>query len=296
MPDVLNKAMVNGNLVPLSEARVSLTHPVFLTSFGVYESIQVDRGRPFHLHDHFERLYNSASLLQMALPQPLDTLVEWGRRLIATLPPVSYALQVLVLGQDTAEAELVIAFLPRPMPHYPAHLYTGGARVITYQGRREIPQCKSMNTLVNHLARTAARAQGALEALLTHDNRLTEGARSNLFVVHAQSRQVLTPLTETVLSGVTREIAINLMKAIPYPVREAEIFVDTPMAEMFITSTSMHIMPITALNGLTIGDGTVGPVTQEAIARFEAYYENYFVTEFPGSYAPTSGGRARSRL
>lgn len=275
MPDALNKAMVNGNLVPLSEAQISLTHPIFLTSFGVYEAIQVDRGQPFHLHDHFERLYNSASLLQMVIPQPPDTLVEWGRRLVAALPPVSYALQVLVLGQDTAETELVIAFLPRLMPRYPAHFYTDGARAITYQGRRELPQCKSMNTLVNHLARTAARAQGALEALLIHDNRLTEGSRSNLFVVHAQSRQLLTPLTETVLSGVTREIVVNLMKATPYPVQEAEIFVDTPVAEMFITNTSMHIMPITTLNGLTIGDGTVGPVTQETIARFEAYYQNY---------------------
>ncbi len=288
MPDVLNKAMVNGNLVPLSAAQISLTHPIFLTSFGVYESIQVDRGRPFHLHDHFERLYNSASLLQMDIPQPPDTLVEWGRRLIEALPPISYALQVLVLGQNTAETESIIAFLPKPMPRYPAHFYTDGARAITYQGRREIPQCKSMNTLVNHLARTAGRAQDALEALLIHDNHLTEGSRSNLFVVHAQSRQLLTPLTETVLSGVTREIVVNLMNATPYPVQEAEIFVDTPMAEMFITSTSMHIMPITTLNGLTIGDGTVGPVTQEAIARFEAYYQNYLVTEFPRSYTPTS--------
>lgn len=293
MPDVLNKAIVNGNLVPLSAAQVSLTHPIFLTGFGVYESIQVDRGRPFHLHSHFERLYNSASLLQMVIPQPPDTLVEWGRRLIAALPPLSYALQVLVLGQDTAESELVIAFLPRSMPRYPAHFFTDGARAIIYPGRREIPQCKSMNTLVNHLARTAARAQGALEALLIHDKHLTEGARSNLFVVHAQSHQLLTPLTETVLSGVTREITINLMNATSYPVQEAEIFVDTPIAEMFITSTSMHIMPITTLNGLTIGDGTVGPVTQKAIARFEAYYQDYLVTEFPGSYARTSDERTR---
>jgi branched-subunit amino acid aminotransferase/4-amino-4-deoxychorismate lyase len=264
---------LNGNLVPFSKAQVSLAHPVFTTSLGVYESIQVDQGHPFHLNDHIERLQASADLIGIPLPAS-EKLRRWGVALIQALPPTSCSVQILALG-DSAQ-DTIVAFLPKAIRTYAKTLYTQGASAITYPGQRAIPQCKSFNTLVNHLARVKAHRQGALEGILTHNNQLYEGARSNVFVVIAGNNTLLTPPARQVLSGITRDIVLQVMEESPYPIQERRVLLDMPLTEMFITSTSMHVMPITTLNGQKVGNGQVGPVTREAMKRFEGYYEGYF--------------------
>ena len=185
-------ASLNGTLIPFEQAQVSLAHPVFTSSFGVYESIQIDRGRPFCLEDHIQRLQNSANLIGISLPAQ-NALQSWGRALIDALPPNSYSILILALGDSAGAQETLVAFLPKPIRTYAPSLYAQGAAAITYPGQRALPQCKSFNTLVNHLARVAAHKQGALEGILTHNNELHEGARSNLFVVAAGSNTLLTP-------------------------------------------------------------------------------------------------------
>jgi len=271
-PTSFAHALVDGTLIPFEQAVLPLAHPVFLTSFGVYESIQVDRGRPFHLHDHIERLKNSADMLSISLP-PVAEMVDWGRKLLAALPPESYSLQILAFG-DPASA-VKVAFIPKPIRTYPPEYRTGGAKAITFEGERALPQCKSMNTLVNHLARRAAQEAGAVEAILTHRNRLYEGARSNVFVVEAASGRLLTPPAEKTLSGITKDGVIQVMRDTPPPVHEVDVAADTPFSEMFITSTSMHVMPITSLNGQPVGDGRIGLVTALASKNFEAYYAKH---------------------
>ena len=268
-------ASVNGNLIPFNDAQVSLAHPVFTTSFGVYESIQVDRGRPFRLDDHIGRLQASADLIGIPLPAQ-EKLRRWGVALIQALPPDSYSIQILALGDSALKQDTIVAFLPKSIRTYAKALYAQGASAITYPGERAIPQCKSFNTLINHLARVEAHRQGALEGVLVHNNEFHEGARSNVFVVAAGGNTLLTPPAGKVLSGITRDIVLEVMEESPTPVQERSIPLNTPLAEIFLTSTSMHVMPITTLNGQKVGNGQVGPVTKEAMKRFERYYVEYF--------------------
>lgn len=272
-PETLNfkptAAVINGELIPFDRATISLAHPVFLTSHGVYESIQVDAGRPFCLPNHLRRLTASAQLLAIDLP-PLDTLREWAQKLIRTLPGQTYALQILAIA-PTATEPLLMAFLPKPLPRYSPALYKNGAAAITFAGERALPQCKSMNTLVNHLARAEARRRNALEAILVSDGLFLEGARSNVFIVDADG-VLRTPPAEKTLFGITKEVVMTEMAHSDHPVVENDIPLATPLREMFITSTSMHVMPITRLNDEPVGDGTVGDITKIAAARFDAFY------------------------
>jgi len=267
--NTFSHAVVNGDLIPYEQATISLAHPVFLTSYGVYESIQVDHGHPFCLKGHLRRLAASAAALSIDLPSQ-KTLFRWAHRLIAALPAETYALQILVFG-ETSGSPLLVAFLPKPLPRYASDLYENGAAAITFAGERALPQCKSLNTLVNHLARTEARRQDALEAILVSDGFLLEGARSNVFVVDAAGH-LLTPPAEKTLGGITKEVLIAEMSETPYSVQESDVPIDVPLREMFITSTSMHVMPITRLDGKPVGDGRVGEITKKAAARFETFY------------------------
>ncbi len=269
---IFNYAILNGACIPQAQAQVSLFDQALLSSFGVYEAIKVDRGRPFYLEEHLRRLLKSAELLDLSLGVEAPTLVEWFDRLNRVDPKATWRLTVIGLGAVEPGGQPIIAMQPEPMRTYPAELYRRGARAVLYEGQRALPACKSLNTLVNFLARRAATRVGALEGLLHHDGYLTEGARSNLFAVRRS--QLLTPPAAAVLSGITRDIIVQVMADTSQPVIEARLSTDlSQYEEFFISSTSMHVMPVTEIDGQPIGNGQVGPVTQLAMARFAAHYQ-----------------------
>lgn len=268
---IFDYAVVNGQLMPLAQAQISLFNKAYFSSFGVYEAVKVAQGRPFYLEEHLHRLQKSAAMLDLGLDADVPTLAQWAGQLCRLDPQATWNLRILVLGAMEAGATPIIGMQPEPLATYPALFYESGARAVLYEGQRALPRCKSLNTLVNTLARRAATQAGALEGLLHHHGHLTEGARSNLFAV--RQGRLLTPPETEVLSGITRDIIIQVMSDTPHPVVEAPLPVDLSLyEEVFISSTSMHVMPLTRVGEVIIGDGRVGPVTRLAMERFAGHY------------------------
>jgi branched-subunit amino acid aminotransferase/4-amino-4-deoxychorismate lyase len=176
-------------------------------------------------------------------------------------------LRLFVVGGEGGEAGTAYLW-PQPPTIYPASYYANGVSVITFEGQRFMPEAKSLNTLVSTMARRKAAAMGAHEGLLYHEGMLTEGAVSNLFAVIGN--EIVTPPTGTVLSGVTRDTVMRLALRDGLPLREASLSLTgvASWQECFITSTSRHIMPVTAVDGLMIGDGNVGPLTRRLTDLF----------------------------
>jgi branched-subunit amino acid aminotransferase/4-amino-4-deoxychorismate lyase len=268
---IFDHAVINGELMPLEQAQISFFNKAFFFSFGVYESVQVDRGRPFYLEEHLRRLYQSAAMINLQLGADTPTLAAWFERLRQIEPAATWSLRITAIGPVEPHERAIIGMYADPLPTYPDAFYQNGAAVVLFEGQRFMPACKSLNTLVNYLARRAATQAGALEGLLHHQGCLTEGSRSNLFAV--RQGRLITPPEADVLSGITREVIIQVMRDTPYPVIETAVPVDLSLyEEVFISSTSMHVMPITRINGQVIGQGQVGPVTRLAMERFERYY------------------------
>ncbi|HEY63065.1 MAG TPA: hypothetical protein G4O02_00680 [Caldilineae bacterium] len=264
----------NGDLIPAEEARVSIFNPALYTAFGVYESIQCEGGVIFHLEDHLERLARSACLLDMPLPADLKTIASWIPPLLQANRSPTCLIRLYVLGPNGREPALAFVW-PEAPRSFSRALYEVGATAALYYGARALPQAKSLNTLVNFLARRHAQAMGAHEGLLAHDGYIYEGASSNLFAV--RGGRIVTPPEETVLSGVTREIVLRLAREHGIPISfELLPEADIPLwDEAFITSTSRHVMPLVRINGQPIGSGKVGPVTRCLMEAFEAYYRDY---------------------
>jgi branched-subunit amino acid aminotransferase/4-amino-4-deoxychorismate lyase len=268
---IFDYTVVNGQLMPLAQAQISLFNKAYFSSFGVYEAVKVEQGRPFYLEEHLRRLQKSAAMLDLELGADVPTLAEWAGLLCQRDPQATWNLRILVLGAVEAGASPLIGMQPEPLATYPALFYESGARAVLYEGQRALPRCKSLNTLVNTLARRTATQAGALEGLLHHHGHLTEGSRSNLFAIH--KGQLLTPPETEVLSGITRDIIIHMMRDTAYPIVEAPLPVDLSLyEEIFISSTSMHVMPLTRIGEAVVGDGQVGPVTRLAMERFAAHY------------------------
>lgn len=269
---------LNGSIVSAEQARISLYSPAVLYGLGVYESIEVLDGIPFHLEEHLKRLFDSAAMLDLDLPWTMAELAQWARDLLRHLSG-DCLLRVLALELSEGAEDKLVAMLPQLLPHYPAHYYQEGVRVVTYEGCRHMPACKSLNTLVNLLARRRATRLGAHEAILCSAGRLTEGSRSNIFAVY--QGEVITPPRDQVLPGITRDIVMRLADEAGYRVRERNLWlaeVDR-YTECFITSTSMHIIPVVEIEGVRVGNGRVGPVTGDLMQRFATYHRTYFETQ-----------------
>ena len=261
----------NGVLVSPTEANVSVLTPALYGAYGVYESLQVVGGAPFEEAAHLRRLERSAEILSLPLPADLATFQRWIAEILAANGVMVCTLRLFVVGPENG-GKAVAYIWPQPPPDYPPAYHASGAAAITFEGCRYLPQAKSLNSLVSFLAQRAARAAGVHEALLHRDGCLTEGASSNLFAVVAG--RVSTPPASAVLSGVTRDLVIALAAANDVFVGEAPLSLAdvAQWDECFITSSNRHVMPITRVDGLPVGVGSVGSVTQRLRALFEAYF------------------------
>ena len=271
---IFDHVVVDGELQAVDGPQISLFNSAYYASYGIYESVKVDAGRPFYLEEHLHRLHKSAAMINLPLKVSVDRLLDWFNLLRDTDPQATWSLKVLVIGPEGKDDESIVALQPLPLSTYPPEFYVTGASAVLFEGQRFMPVCKSLNTLVNTLARRAATEAGALEGLLHHDSLLTEGSRTNLFVV--RDGELLTPRTGDVLSGITREVIIDVMAESDHPVVEADVPADpSQFDEVFISSTSMHVMPITRIDGQPVGDGGIGPITKVAMKRFNEFYDAY---------------------
>jgi branched-subunit amino acid aminotransferase/4-amino-4-deoxychorismate lyase len=267
--------ILNGRLRPADEAKVSLFSPALFSSFGVYESVEVVESVPFHLREHLARLAESAEMIELHLPYSIYDIASWVGQLVRENGRHDCLLRIIALGVTQAEDEALVAILPQPLPRYPDSYYWAGASVITYEGVRALPACKSLNTLVNYLARRQAIRAGVHEAILRQGGEMTEGSRSNIFAVRRD--EVLTPPPDRALSGITRDIVIRLALEAGYRVSEAPLnLMDlSTYHEFFITSTSMHIIPIVQIGSALVSEGHVGAITLDLMDRFEQYHRHY---------------------
>ena len=275
---------LNDKFVPQEEAVVSVFDHGFLYGDGVYETLRAYRGRVFQLAEHLARLERSASRIQLHLPVSLERLTDLVRESLSRNQLQEAYLRITVsrgageIGLDPALCKSpTLVIIAKPFQPYPESLYADGVSVIVAKTRRNLPealppQVKSLNFLNNILAKMEAKAAGAHEALmLNHQDELTEGTTSNMFVV--QRGRVRTPAVECgILNGITRGLVLQLASELGIPSEETRLTVDDLLRadECFLTNTTQEVLPVTRVNGTMIGNGRPGEITRRLHASFRA--------------------------
>ncbi|MCB0113004.1 MAG: aminotransferase class IV [Caldilineaceae bacterium] len=271
----------NGDLIPPSEATVSVLGNVLYGAWGVYESIQLWDGVIFHLEDHLNRLLDSAAQIELPLAGDLGDHKAWVRALIAAEnarqdEPIRRAtIRLFAVGPDDGVGPRSFTWLV-PLHAPDAAMVSTGVGAVTYTAERALPNAKSLNTLVNTMARRKASADGEHEGLLLDAlGNVREGATSNFYAI--RDGVLMVPPAEDILDGVTLQIVLRLAAEAGIPVTRRKLpLADLPTwDEAFLTSTSRHVLPLVRLNGQDIGDGKPGPVTVNLHERFERYFEEY---------------------
>ncbi len=275
MPDL---AYVNGVFGPLESATVSIEDRGFQFGDGVYEVIRSYGGRLFALDAHLDRLATSAEAIRLALPAPLDQLADLIQDGVkrAAWPETKVYLQVTrgVAPRDhvfpSNTRPTVVMTFRRMNPMDPA-VRAKGVSAMTMEdlrwGRCDI---KSLNLLGNVLARQHAVESGAFEALFVKQGLVTEGSVSNVMALH-QGVLHTAPLGPSILAGVTRHQVLDLARKEGLSVAERALTVAQFRAatEVFLTGTTVEVLPVIRVDGEAVGSGAPGPVTSQLARRFQ---------------------------
>lgn len=271
-------AWLNGEFLPLAEARVSPLDRGFLFADGVYEVVPVHRGRPFRLREHLARLDRSLGEIRMAHPM---THPQWAE-VIAELVRRAGAPEQLVYLQVTRGAEsgrnhlfppagtppTLFAFtaaFPTPVEA----LERGLSAALLQDTRWARCDIKSVALLANVLLRQQAQELGASEALLVRDGQLLEGSSSSVFVV---TRGILAtpPNSHRILPGTSRDVVVELAKDWrPCEIRPVAVTELESCDEVWIASAGRGVLPVTRIDGRAVGDGRPGRAWQGMYARLQ---------------------------
>jgi len=274
-------AYVNGRYVPLSEAAVSIEDRGFQFADGVYEYFSVFDGHLADAKGHLERLWRS--LGELRIPAPMS---EAALRIVmaqtARLSRVRQGSVYVQINRGVAPRDhafpdpatppsLIVVAKPVDFSVGEARAATG-VKVLTQPdnrwGRCDI---KTVGLLPNVLAKQAAREVGAYEAWLVDDlGFVTEGASTNAWIVDEEGVLRTRDTNANILRGITRHQLLDIAEREGIAVAQRPFTVEEAKRakEAFITAASTFVMPVIAVDGAKIGDGTPGPVAKRLRALY----------------------------
>jgi D-alanine transaminase len=278
MPEAI--VYLNGEYLPLSEARVPVLDRGFIFGDGIYEVIPAYGNNLFRVDEHLQRLQNS--LTAVRIDNPYSEL-QWKQLLYKLLEQnpgqdASIYLQVTrgVAKRDhafPANITPTVFAMVSPLLVTDEAAFSRGVAAITLDDIRwQYCNIKAITLLANVLLRQTAIDEGAVEAILVRDGEVTEGAASNVFIV-IDGVIKTPPKGPHLLPGITRDLIVELANENGLPIQEVN-FSRTELKaaqEIWLTSSTKEILPVVSLNENPVGDGKPGPLTRRMFGIFQDY-------------------------
>lgn len=267
---------LNGKLVPAGDAKIGIYDGGFLHGAGLFETMRADFGRVFRLDAHLDRMLTSAEKLGLPIERPDLPLTKDFDELLARNDLKTARLRMTVtvgsmhpaMQSDTAPPLTVCVTATRLDP-YPAEMLARGVSVMitTFTQSTTDPMAghKTINYLPRLLALRSAQKLGCAEALwFTPTNYLAEGCISSVFVVRG-GKLATPPLNTPVLPGVSRSVVLEVAEANGIQADEKTLNINDVLDadEIFLTNSSMQVMPVCRVEKKDIGTGKPGPITTE---------------------------------
>ncbi len=272
---------LNGSLMPIDQANISVLDYGFLYGFGLFETMRAYEGKIFLLERHLQRLVSSAKELGLVLEiqnlkDAVITILKANNlsnaRIRLTISPGKGTM----IPDPGACISPTVLIWATPFQPYSEQQYHDGFKAIISAIRRNsqspLSHLKSANYLENILAKQEANKAGVNEALFLNDRGfLAEASMSNIFLV---SNNILWTPSENsgILPGITRGFILELAAQLGINIVTSNIEIDDlfQAQEAFVTNSLIEIMPLISVEKRQIGAGTPGPIS---IKLMHAYRE-----------------------
>ena len=273
-------AHFNGELLALDRISISPLDRGFIFGDGVYEVIPVYEGVMLRAREHFERLQRSMDEIRLANPHSVERWVALAQELLAHHPG-NQSLYIQVTRGAPAKRDHVmpqglsptVFMMCQPLVTPPREAIESGVACITAEDFRWTKcHIKSTSLLGNVLARQMSADAGATETILIRDGFLTEASSSNVFVVK-DGVVAATPRDNLILMGITYDLLVRLAAdgAVKLDVRRVAESELRAADEIWLSSSTKEVLPVTRLDGKNVGSGKPGPVFK----RMHALYQEY---------------------
>ena len=275
-------ALLNGEFIKRSEAKVDVDDRGFQFGDGVYEVIRTYNGKLFTVEEHVNRFKKSMDSISISLPLTTVQLTRLLEELIVknNLNDGMIYLQVTrgIAPRNHAFpsasiAPTLVAYtkkLERPV----RNMKFGVKTILTEDIRWLRCDIKSLNLLGNVLAKQQAAVQGCYEAILHRGQEVTEGSTSNIFIV--KNGVLITHASDNlILKGITKDVILQLcaINNIPFEERTFTLEELALADEVILSSTTSEVMPIIEMNGKKVKGGLPGPFTRRLQKLYEAEIE-----------------------
>lgn len=272
---------LNGQWLPETEAKVSVFDRGFMFADAIYEVTAVIGGKLIDYAGHAGRLKRSLASLNIAAPVSDEDMLALHREILVRNGVTDGLIYLQIsrgaqdrdfLFTDDLTPTFVMFTQSRPVLGNPK--WGKGISVITMpEGRWVERQIKTVQLLYSSLAKMEAQKQGADDAFFVEDGFITEASSSNAHIVTKAGTLVTRDLSNALLHGITRGSVLDLARRAGLAVEERGFTPAEAMdaAEVFITSATNFVMPVTRIDGQPVGDGKPGPVSQTLL---QAYIED----------------------
>jgi D-alanine transaminase len=282
---------LNGEYLPVSQAKVSVLDRGFIFGDGIYDVVPVYGQRLFRFDEHLARLQRSMAKLRIVNPAEREEWLARCRRLVAATAESTGAADQVVYIQVTrgvAPRDHVmpvgitptVFMMSSPMkPPTAEQRHQGVACITARDFRWERGDIKSISLLGNVMARQMSADRGALETIMFRDGFLTEAAACNVWVVH-EGALLGPPKSEHVLEGIRVELLRELCEdcGIAYnlrPIPEADVLTAD---EVLLSSATKELLPVTKIDGDSVGHGALRGKPGPVYARLYEAYQRAKVT------------------
>lgn len=275
---------INGEHVPLEDAKVTVYDHGLLYGDGAFEGIRVYSGKVWKLREHISRLFRSAHSLMIDLPiteqEMIDAVLSTLRKNGITDGYIRITITRGVgLGLDPrAVTDPTVVIMTDKLSLYPEEMYRDGLHVVTVSTRVCPPQAlepriKSLGKYVANIqAKLEANRVGAGEGLMLNiQGYVAEATGDNIFII--QDGEIATPPPYAgILEGITRNTVMEIARGMGIRVEEKlfTLFDVYTCDECFLTGTAAEVIPVVKLDGRTIGSGQPGQITNRLMDAFRA--------------------------
>lgn len=296
-------AWFNGVIMPEGQVMIPFRDKSWKSGDGAFDMTRTFNGVSFRMKEHVERFYRSLRYLRIDPGLSPREMIDASEEVVARNEHLRaphgdwWVCQRISRGVDAVGDEgwehtgpnLVIDVTPLPLAKRAA-MFRDGAEVMTTTVRRTAPGMLSPRAKMNNYLNMIVAGQAlkvarpdAWPLLLDENGNLAEGSGSNIFVV-AEGR-MRTPRERYVLPGVSRQMTMDLAAKLGIPCEEADIdlFDAANAEEMFLTSTSLCILPVASFDGQPVGPTPwrgAGPITQRLIDAYSAEVGCDFVKQY----------------
>lgn len=284
-------AFLNDSFLHDDEALLHVSDLSIQRGYAVFDFFRTINGVPFCMNDYLDRFYRSASEMHLSISKNKQELSEIVYELIKRSTYTDAGIRLMVTGGYSADgyhtAVPNLLIICHPVKLATQADYEKGLSVITYEYQRDLPQVKSINYLMAVWLHPLLKEKQADDILYFKNNIITEFPRANVFMV-TRDKKLITP-RRNILHGITRKNILSIATEM-IEVEERDIAVDEllTVSEIFLTSTTKRVLPVTRLNDQFIGNSKPGEITSVLYKKFLEMEELVTKDQATGAVNPYS--------